>query len=321
MSYLSSRVHRFADSVHPGYEPGFYVLDDIIAVIIFAGFSGIQAQLFNRLRGYLRNGDFKSPSRAAFWFGIVHIVLGAGYIFCAILAIVNFIMKLGLVTQHTIFVGIHQPYLCPSGYSRYYLPLPFGVCLHNEWYPLYRTTEVVDGLLRALFQLIVLLSDGLLLFRCCILFEQPWVNAAMGASALRLGWFLAAMFAKLPGHASSIATTYVSLSITLASSAALIVWILQQKMKAKSSVDRTQVLYTESIVTIVKAALPQIILGFVHISILAGFHFVSVGLNALWISLTALASQRITVSVFEQGDQGILNGKVDQEISLPTTSE
>ncbi|KAH6908609.1 hypothetical protein BKA70DRAFT_1280307 [Coprinopsis sp. MPI-PUGE-AT-0042] len=308
MTHLSSKVYRFGGAVTADpvvYSSHFSILDDIFAMIVFAAFSGIQAQLLIRLRGHLRNGGFKLPSRASLWFGIAHVVLGAGYLICAIFALVNFIRKLFLISQHSLFVGIAGEVSCTSRYSHSYWHL--GVCYHDEWF--------VERLLGVLFPLVVLLSDGLLLFRCCILFKQPWANVVMGASVLRLYWFIFVACTNPSGHFSLLATIYASLLTTLLTSSAVVVWLWREELKSKYSMG-TQAPYLESMGIIAKAALPPILLAFVHIGFFAGLQLVSVGFNALWLSFTVLASQTIAVSVFKQGHHSVLNGKPGGEIWL-----
>ncbi|KAH6908608.1 hypothetical protein BKA70DRAFT_1280303 [Coprinopsis sp. MPI-PUGE-AT-0042] len=317
MSYLSNEVSRFAKCLDHRYNSGFHVLDDIFAVIVFTGFSVIQTQLLYRLGGHLRNGDFKSSSRTGPWFGIAHITLGAGYLICALLAVANFMMKLGLVSQHTALYD--QNWLCPPSYSDSGPFRHLYICFDNGWTPLLTATKVLDFILGVFFQLMLLLSDGLLLYRCFILFEKPWAIAVMVAAASRLGWFIFVAATHFTGHNSAVITTYVSLLTTLLTSTALVIWLWQERSKAKASTEINQVSYGESIGIVLKAALPPIVLGFVHIWLFANITHVLVGLNAFWFSFTVLASQTITLSTFEQGDRGIMNGKPDRAISLPSS--
>ncbi|KAH6908605.1 hypothetical protein BKA70DRAFT_1481873 [Coprinopsis sp. MPI-PUGE-AT-0042] len=314
MSNLSNDLYQFADCLHPRDGSDSHVLDDIFAVGLFAGFSVIQSQLLYRLSGHLRNGDFKSSSRTGPWFGIAHVALGAGYLVCAILAIANFMMKLGLVSQHTVAVERNWPLML----------------------------LLSDGLL------LLGLTNRLKLYRCFILFEKPWLFAVILAATSRLGWFIFVAAAHFTSHNSAVVSllkpwvyavilaatsrlewfifayftshnsAVMSLLTPLLTSTALVIWLWREKSKAKVSTEINQISYDESIGIVLKAALPPIILGFIHIWLLASISHVPVAFNAFWLSFTVLASPTITLSVFEQGDRGIMNGKPDRAISLPS---
>ncbi|KAH6908596.1 hypothetical protein BKA70DRAFT_1562630 [Coprinopsis sp. MPI-PUGE-AT-0042] len=315
MSFLSNGVDRFIESLHPGPGASFHIVDDIFSVIVFTAFAVIQAQVLYRITNHLKHGDFKLSSGSGRLSGIAHVVLGVAYLICAVLVVADFMMKLGLTTQHTIVAERSWPVRCPSGYSN-----AFGswipACLDMRWLPLLTATKVIDIILCALFLVVLLLSDGLLLYRCSIVLGHSWARAIKVASGLRFGWFVFSPFL-LPMSFGSLITIYVSLLTTLLASASLIAWLWHKKLEAKAAMSDSNIPFGESISTVIQATLPPIVLGFVHVGLFAGLQLLPVGLTAFWFSFTALASQTITLRILQQGDNAIMNGKYNQAITLP----
>ncbi|KAH6889586.1 hypothetical protein BKA70DRAFT_877007 [Coprinopsis sp. MPI-PUGE-AT-0042] len=116
MPYWSSELSTFAESLQT--EGPFRILDDILAVVIFSGFSVIETRILYRLIRPSNARRSSKSSRSSRLAAVVTITLGLAYVVCAALTLVNFMVKLALVTRYSrgVLDGSSPP-ACPTGYS------------------------------------------------------------------------------------------------------------------------------------------------------------------------------------------------------------
>ena len=86
------------------------------------------------------------------------------------------------------------------------------------------------------------------------------------------------------GILTPIGTTYVSLLVTLFASFMLIMRLWREKREARS-MDEAQP-YAQFIKVVLRSTIPSLVLGFVHLGLLAGYQRLLIGLNAVWFSST-----------------------------------
>ncbi|KAH6901644.1 hypothetical protein BKA70DRAFT_1568441 [Coprinopsis sp. MPI-PUGE-AT-0042] len=322
MSSLSNSVYSFTRSLHPGpYGSHFTMIDDILGLVVVSGFSVIQAQFLSRLRRHNKGKTTKSWTIADYVFRETHTLLAAGYMICAILTLASFAMKSGLVGQRTIPVDYTAR--CPELYERF--DYFMDVCLEQKWHTLLDITIVFDYILGGLFQVLLLLADGLMIYRCYKSVKRPWSHLFVTMGALRVFAFILLAPMSL---AVCLIPIYVSFLVTLITCVTLVIVtaftdqssleLNDLRTSGNDALAHENVPYRRFIGIVVKSAIPMTLAGALHIGLFAGLQIIPVAVNALLFSFTVLAPQKIALQVLEHAGRDLLDGpSSEQPISLP----
>ncbi|KAH6905644.1 hypothetical protein BKA70DRAFT_1291759 [Coprinopsis sp. MPI-PUGE-AT-0042] len=306
MVYWTSNANDFIEFFHRGSKYAM-IQQDIVSLAICAFFSAIQVQIIWRLYRNLKasklSRQFLQSSRV---FGAASIALGVGFMVCTILLVTTTVIKLELVAKY--LVKRPQSGTCPQGLT---------ISLHNSNYCTgesqayrLRVTRYLDTAVASLFQLMVLLADSLMVYRCYVVIQNRcrWIVVVTCVLAL-LGslvcFILQAIISSLEIFVA--AGTYISLLANLIVSPTLIAWIWRAKREMESCLDthqplsHTQIPYNRLMRILTESALPPLLLGFVHLGLYLPSGDLMVGawrvLNVLWLIFTILAPQTIALRV------------------------
>lgn len=152
------------------------IQDDLASIIIMAVFSVLQSYLsFNILRHILQNqSSLPRSSRKSSTFSIVAVAVFVLYCAAAVLAIATFASKLSVAAKVNYWADERD--IPPgTGYSCV-LPDVFEGCPLFYTYRPSPLASRLDTALGAVFQAVVILADGLLLYRCFLVFrDKPWL--------------------------------------------------------------------------------------------------------------------------------------------------
>ncbi|KAH6899389.1 hypothetical protein BKA70DRAFT_739162 [Coprinopsis sp. MPI-PUGE-AT-0042] len=299
MPYWSSELSTFAESLQT--EGPFRILDDILAVVIFSGFSVIETRILYRLIRPSNARRSSKSSRSSRLAAVVTITLGLAYVVCAALTLVNFMVKLALVTRYSrgVLDGSSPP-ACPTGYSL--VESWLSLCVSESKANRIRLVIALDVTNAILFQLMLIVSDALLLYRCFILLSKPWSWIITTVATLPLcasfGFLICNFFHR---RLDVVAPTYVSLLTNLVTSTTLVFRLWRAKREAEESMgDRlcqAQIPYKRLIGILVESALPPLLLGILHMILFFSLQATVISLNVLLVSFTILAPQSISLRV------------------------
>ncbi|KAH6890930.1 hypothetical protein BKA70DRAFT_1327109 [Coprinopsis sp. MPI-PUGE-AT-0042] len=156
------------------------IQDDLASIVILTTFSVIQGYLsFSIVRHLFGRHNLPRDSRKSPKFSIVAVVVSILYLVASVLAMVTFATKLFGAAKVTYYQNESQ--------------IPDSVmymCVLVELYetcPLFFTyipsplASQLDIALGAVFQAVVILADGLLLYRCFVVFkDKPWLYGMGG---------------------------------------------------------------------------------------------------------------------------------------------
>ncbi|KAH6908598.1 hypothetical protein BKA70DRAFT_1280285 [Coprinopsis sp. MPI-PUGE-AT-0042] len=192
------------------------------------------------------------------------------------------------------------PLPCPDDYIHFTSTL----CMQKKAASLRQTIHVLDTVTATLFQLSVILSDALLIYRCYIILRGPWSWIISSVASLPLAASFSLLIVLLvpqhAGHNNPLllwrVATYVSLLTNLIVSATLIIHLRKAAQRLTSllghaSTTRTRTPYTRIIEMLVEAALPPLVSGIVHLILFAALKTQAITLNVLLLSFTVLAPQ------------------------------
>ncbi|KAH6905653.1 hypothetical protein BKA70DRAFT_1503094 [Coprinopsis sp. MPI-PUGE-AT-0042] len=279
--------------LYEGPDADVMIEQDIFALAICASFSAIQTQIIYRLYRHMRGNKLSErSSRFRLVFRAVSIVLGLGFTLCTVILVTNTVIKLEYIAKLVKADGSHGTRaVCPAGCTIY----PFGLfCVEDKRVYLLRVISILDVVTAALFQLLIVLADGLLVYRCYLVLENPWSWIIVVPTVITLlgSLFFLVMQIGSTDPIPKACGMYTSLFVNFIVSPTLIVWIWRAKREVNSLLEhpdrpQTQMPYNRLIRILTESALPPLLLGFTHLGL-----FLSKGsfpvLNVLWVIFTVM---------------------------------
>ncbi|KAH6908600.1 hypothetical protein BKA70DRAFT_273223 [Coprinopsis sp. MPI-PUGE-AT-0042] len=312
MAFWSQDIKGFAESLLPGRP--FQLLDDILSLVVVSLFSVVEAHISLRLLRYVKVRTSSRNPQSSRIFGFVSIALGAGYLVYTINSIAMFCLKLEFVTD-LINTGQRSALVdCPEGYTQFD-STPFCMEISKALLP--RSVKTAGVFNEVLLYLMILLSDGLLIYRCHILLETRRLIFFIACTPLLISFMYylvttATFRANEHYQTSSVLIgIYVSLLANLVVSTTLFVWLWKARRAARSKHGHSSsggkqatIPYTRLMRILLESAIPPLILGIIHLILrLASFEPIIPGLGILWVSVTVLAPQYIALRAFQVRDQ------------------
>ncbi|KAH6908597.1 hypothetical protein BKA70DRAFT_1400617 [Coprinopsis sp. MPI-PUGE-AT-0042] len=304
MAFWSHGVYDFAECLLLE-QARFSIIEDVVSLFVLACFSVIQAQIALQLVRHLRR---TRPRRRTF--ALVNVALSAGYIICTIIWMANLCLKLQFVTR---FQRMNEsgPLFCRDGYIPD--PVNSALCRQVNSATAEKPVNILNWVTSAAFQVMLVLADSLLIYRCYIILERPWawivavtaslpllVSLGLSLAVFGTGYDRGALYLEM-------ISVYLSVLTNLIVSPTLILCLWREKrdvdsLLGDSRVGKAHVQYTRIIRTLVESASPPLALGLVHIVLVAAFQVNSPLFNLIWITFTILAPQTIALRAVQGRD-------------------
>ncbi|KAH6908540.1 hypothetical protein BKA70DRAFT_1481778 [Coprinopsis sp. MPI-PUGE-AT-0042] len=296
----------------------FTIVEDVLSTFALGCFSIIQAQIALRLIRRL------TRTRLRHVFALVSIALCAGYIISTILWTTGFCLKLWSISRIYQDGRKMEPF-CVDGYEAFCHPL----CQpeNSRQFRLENSLYILDKTVVSCVQLLLVLADGLLIYRCYVMLEcgsALVITTAAGSLLLfSVGAFIVVL--KLPSRPYNpivdMASTWISLGFNLLISPTLIIHLWREKKEVDalvgdSRVGKAYVQYTRIIRTLVESAVPPLILGLALV-ISRFYGNAAPALYLVWVTFTILAPQTIAMRVLRRRDSRVVEAS---STHVPMTS-
>lgn len=338
------------------YSPGIrnFALDNLLSLTTFVSFSVIQGQIVWEMVDRLRTGHLKKAQRSVRIIGASSIVLGIGYIIGSVLILINFATRTYQVpwddAQWKVF-GNHPKSaqiqanaalkICSSLRLKGVNDADYPACVRVV--NLLTRTFDMDIVTNVLFHFMLILADGLLVYRCYMMLKRPFLMTGLASLPLigSLGvllWFLVngirqmkrysalgpyeALLLTLDGYSAGLLYSfYISLGTSIVVTTTLIYRLWKENREAKrllgdSPSNESHWPYKRLIVLLLSSALPPLLLGLVHLVVFLGFRRTSQAHGALWVSFTILAPQIIAIRAIQKSDE-----RASQDTEPPPTTK
>ncbi|KAH6911103.1 hypothetical protein BKA70DRAFT_1269467 [Coprinopsis sp. MPI-PUGE-AT-0042] len=305
-SFLGHTTSQFSESLSP--DVGFFILDDLLALILASCFSVVQVQIsFRLICGLkLREGSSAQPPRSKLIADALCAILSVLYLVCTIILVANFATKLELVTRHLRpRIEYEEEWRSDPCYFDGTLPIwPWAGngCVMLEGLPAFRATQRLDVANIALAQVLIMLSNALLTYRCHTALQIRWFVTAPASGLLLASLGLFIFMLASPFRAAAmillLAGSYVALGANLLVSVPLFVHLCRVGRVAESFVPRrifTQFLWKKLLEILIGSSLLSMLLGFLHIILWYIHEKLSPVHGVLWVSMTVVAPQIIAL--------------------------
>ncbi|KAH6908595.1 hypothetical protein BKA70DRAFT_273103 [Coprinopsis sp. MPI-PUGE-AT-0042] len=300
MLFFSYDTSSFARALRPGPPEIDLVVDNALALAVLSGFFVKQVIAFRDFKRHLRRRNFERPSQAGRGFGIAHIVLIIAFLFSVFVTLATLCMKLAAVRHIEPFIASG---ICPPGQVAAYL-LP-GMCAEKDWDSFIRIIYGIDASNDGLLQLMLLLSDGLLVYQCYTAIERPLVHLVTIATLLRVGLVAFTVLMAFIDDYASMRSAYGSLLATFIASMTALVWLCWGQQEAKISLGSTALNTTklrreESIKTVAKSLFYAVVSGLAHLGVLVNLGKMFITLNIIWVACLIMLSQTLALCFLKE---------------------